>query len=197
MEHLLASSPARAPAQHARPRVDATTRRRALLRACRPIAPPPPPPTHHHTHTHTPQGEVVLVRQTDQPGIIAAVSSELATNKINISFMSVAREAKGTQAIMAIGVDEAPSAAVRLPGRGGRVGPARRADLLLLSRSTVPPSRAARCAPDSCWGLVRPAVRTHGAGCAPPAPSPCQVMRAITDITGIQEVAVFSEKRAA
>ncbi|PSC74816.1 D-3-phosphoglycerate dehydrogenase family [Micractinium conductrix] len=80
------------------------------------------------------EGEVVLVRQTDQPGIIAAVSSELATNKINISFMSVAREAKGTQAIMAIGVDEAPSAAV---------------------------------------------------------------MRAITDITGIQEVAVFSEKRAA
>ena len=30
-------------------------------------------------------------------------------NNINISFMSVSRVAKGTQAIMAIGVDEAPT----------------------------------------------------------------------------------------
>lgn len=33
-----------------------------------------------------------MVRQTDQPGIIAGVSSEFAKNSINISFMSVARE---------------------------------------------------------------------------------------------------------
>jgi D-3-phosphoglycerate dehydrogenase len=58
------------------------------------------------------EGEVVLVRQNDQPGIIAAVSTEFAKNNINISFMSVSRVAKGTQAIMAIGVDEAPSAEV-------------------------------------------------------------------------------------
>ncbi|EFN59904.1 hypothetical protein CHLNCDRAFT_56437 [Chlorella variabilis] len=58
------------------------------------------------------EGEVVLVRQTDQPGIIAAVSSEFAASKVNISFMTVSRVAKGTEAIMAIGVDEAPSAAV-------------------------------------------------------------------------------------
>lgn len=35
------------------------------------LAPPRPDPA-------TPQGEVVLVRQTDQPGIIAAVSTEFA-----------------------------------------------------------------------------------------------------------------------
>lgn len=58
------------------------------------------------------EGEVVMVRQTDQPGIIAAVSSAFAQNNINISFMSVAREARGTQAIMAIGVDDTPSAEV-------------------------------------------------------------------------------------
>ncbi|KAI3429279.1 hypothetical protein D9Q98_005375 [Chlorella vulgaris] len=58
------------------------------------------------------EGEVVLVRQTDQPGIIAAVSSEFASQKLNISYMTVSRESKGTEAIMAIGVDSAPSAAV-------------------------------------------------------------------------------------
>ncbi|KAL4447497.1 hypothetical protein ABPG75_004716 [Micractinium tetrahymenae] len=67
------------------------------------------------------EGEVVMVRQTDQPGIIAGVSTEFAKNGINISFMSVAREARGTQAIMAIGVDETPSAEVvdaihKIPG---------------------------------------------------------------------------------
>jgi D-3-phosphoglycerate dehydrogenase len=55
---------------------------------------------------------VVLVRQTDQPGIIAAVSSEFAAASINISFMTVSRVAKGTEAIMAIGVDSAPTAEV-------------------------------------------------------------------------------------
>jgi hypothetical protein len=65
------------------------------------------------------QGEVVLVRQTDQPGIIAAVSSEFASQKLNISYMTVSRESKGTEAIMAIGVDSAPSAAVSGPGSDG------------------------------------------------------------------------------
>lgn len=54
------------------------------------------------------EGEVLLVRQTDQPGIIAAVSTELARNNINVSFMTVSRVGKGTEAIMAIGVDEQP-----------------------------------------------------------------------------------------
>lgn len=59
------------------------------------------------------EGEVLLVRQTDQPGIIAGVSSELSSNKVNISYMTVSRMGKGTtDAIMAIGVDELPSQSV-------------------------------------------------------------------------------------
>lgn len=37
------------------------------------------------------EGTVVLCRQQDRPGIIAAVSTLLAQDEINISFMSVAR----------------------------------------------------------------------------------------------------------
>lgn len=58
------------------------------------------------------EGEVLLVRQNDQPGIIAGVSSELARNNVNISFMTVSRLGKGTDAIMAMGVDGQPSADV-------------------------------------------------------------------------------------
>jgi D-3-phosphoglycerate dehydrogenase len=58
------------------------------------------------------EGEVLLVRQTDQPGIIAGVSSELAKNGINISYMTVSRAGKGADAIMAIGVDGRPGEAV-------------------------------------------------------------------------------------
>lgn len=56
---------------------------------------------------HT-QGEVLLVRQNDQPGIIATVASELAKKEINISFMSVGRTGRGADAIMAIGIDGSP-----------------------------------------------------------------------------------------
>ena len=78
---------------------------------------PPCPPTR-------PQGEVLLVRQIDQPGIIASVSSELAAAEVNISFMTVARQVKGVEAIMAIGVDSTPSAEVSQSheGEGGRAG---------------------------------------------------------------------------
>lgn len=58
------------------------------------------------------EGEVLLVRQTDQPGIIAAVSSELAQQNINVSYMTVCRVGKGTEAIMAIGVDGQPTSQV-------------------------------------------------------------------------------------
>jgi D-3-phosphoglycerate dehydrogenase len=58
------------------------------------------------------EGEILLVRQTDQPGIIAGVSSALATSNMNVSYMTVSRVGKGDQAIMAIGVDEQPSAQV-------------------------------------------------------------------------------------
>ena len=73
----------------------------------RPSTPPPP--------SSLPQGEVLLVRQLDQPGIIAAVSSELAKHDINISYMTVSRSVKGVEAIMAIGVDSPPG-----PEVGGR-----------------------------------------------------------------------------
>ena len=52
--------------------------------------------------------QVVLVRQTDKPGIIAGVSSALAQFQVNISYMTVAVAANG-EAIMAIGVDSLPS----------------------------------------------------------------------------------------
>ena len=99
------------------------------LRAPRrqPTAPPLttlPSPSTSPLHPPTPvlsQGEVVLVRQTDQPGIIAAVSTELAKAGVNISFMTVCRTAKGREAIMAIGVDGTPQPAV-LAAIGGVTG---------------------------------------------------------------------------
>jgi D-3-phosphoglycerate dehydrogenase len=41
------------------------------------------------------QGSVILIRQQDQPGIVAGVASVLADEKINISFMSVGRTGPG------------------------------------------------------------------------------------------------------
>ena len=59
------------------------------------------------------EGEVLLVRQTDQPGIIAGVSTELAANQINVSYMTVSRVLDGSnEAIMAIGVDGQPDSSV-------------------------------------------------------------------------------------
>lgn len=58
------------------------------------------------------EGEVLLVRQVDQPGIIAGVASELARQDINISFMSVGRTGRGAEAIMAIGIDGSPDPAL-------------------------------------------------------------------------------------
>lgn len=58
------------------------------------------------------QGSVLLCRQRDQPGIVGAVGTKLADDKININFMTVCRTAKNEEAIMAIGIDEEPSAKV-------------------------------------------------------------------------------------
>jgi len=57
------------------------------------------------------QGFVLLTRQVDQPGIVAGVSSVLAKEDINISFMTVGRTGKNKEAIMAIGIDQEPSEA--------------------------------------------------------------------------------------
>ncbi|KAK9817004.1 hypothetical protein WJX72_008115 [[Myrmecia] bisecta] len=67
------------------------------------------------------EGIVVLVRQSDQPGLIAAVSNVLAKGSVNISFMTVCRTGRGEDAIMAIGVDDKPKKAIleeipRIPG---------------------------------------------------------------------------------
>lgn len=54
------------------------------------------------------EGNLILCRQTDQPGMIGSVGNILGENNVNVSFMSVGRTAKRTKAIMAIGVDEEP-----------------------------------------------------------------------------------------
>lgn len=54
------------------------------------------------------EGNLILCRQVDQPGIIGRVGKILGEKNINVNFMSVGRNAPGKQAIMAIGVDEEP-----------------------------------------------------------------------------------------
>jgi formyltetrahydrofolate hydrolase len=63
------------------------------------------------------QGSVLLCRQKDQPGIVGAIGTILAEDKVNISFMTVCRTAKNQEAIMAIGIDEEPGAEVSSPPR--------------------------------------------------------------------------------
>lgn len=57
------------------------------------------------------EGNIILCRQVDQPGMIGTVGSILGKENVNVSFMSVGRTAPRKQAIMAIGVDEQPSKA--------------------------------------------------------------------------------------
>ncbi|XP_020591866.1 D-3-phosphoglycerate dehydrogenase 1, chloroplastic-like isoform X1 [Phalaenopsis equestris] len=54
------------------------------------------------------EGNLILCRQIDQPGMIGFVGNILGESNVNISFMSVSRIAPRKQAIMAIGVDEEP-----------------------------------------------------------------------------------------
>ncbi|KAG0452130.1 hypothetical protein HPP92_025857 [Vanilla planifolia] len=54
------------------------------------------------------EGNLILCRQIDQPGMIGRVGNILGENNVNVSFMSVCRTAPRKQAIMAIGVDEKP-----------------------------------------------------------------------------------------
>ncbi|XP_010914301.1 D-3-phosphoglycerate dehydrogenase 1, chloroplastic-like [Elaeis guineensis] len=55
------------------------------------------------------EGNIILCRQVDQPGMIGQVGNILGEKNVNISFMSVGRTARTKQAIMAIGVDEEPN----------------------------------------------------------------------------------------
>ncbi|KAF6984256.1 hypothetical protein CFC21_002293 [Triticum aestivum] len=54
------------------------------------------------------EGNLILCRQVDQPGMIGKVGNILGEKNVNVSFMSVGRTSRGKQAIMAIGVDEEP-----------------------------------------------------------------------------------------
>ena len=55
------------------------------------------------------EGNLILCRQIDQPGMIGRVGNILAEHNVNVSFMSVGRTSRRKMAIMAIGVDEEPN----------------------------------------------------------------------------------------
>ncbi|KAI4329433.1 hypothetical protein L6164_021696 [Bauhinia variegata] len=54
------------------------------------------------------EGNLILCRQIDQPGMIGRVGNILGEHNVNVSFMSVGRTYRRKKAIMAIGVDEEP-----------------------------------------------------------------------------------------
>ncbi|KAG4972704.1 hypothetical protein AAZX31_13G353100 [Glycine max] len=55
------------------------------------------------------EGNLILYRQVDQPGMIGRVGTILGQHNINVSFMSLGRTCRRKMAIVAIGVDEEPS----------------------------------------------------------------------------------------
>ena len=55
------------------------------------------------------EGNLILCRQVDQPGMIGLVGNILGEQNVNVSFMSVGRTSRRKKAIMAIGVDEEPN----------------------------------------------------------------------------------------
>ncbi|KAG5251226.1 D-3-phosphoglycerate dehydrogenase [Salix suchowensis] len=54
------------------------------------------------------EGNLILCRQVDQPGIIGSVGNIFGEENVNVSFMSVGRITPRKQAVMTIGVDEEP-----------------------------------------------------------------------------------------
>ncbi|XP_043709557.1 D-3-phosphoglycerate dehydrogenase 1, chloroplastic-like [Telopea speciosissima] len=54
------------------------------------------------------EGNLILCKQVDQPGMIGLVGNILGEKNVNVNFMSVCRTAPRKMAIMAIGVDEEP-----------------------------------------------------------------------------------------
>ncbi len=53
------------------------------------------------------EGDIILYRNVDRPGMLAAVSAALAGNKINIAALSLGRNKKGSDAITAVSIDKA------------------------------------------------------------------------------------------
>lgn len=58
------------------------------------------------------EGNIILCKQVDQPGMIGTVGNILGEHNVNVSFMSVGRTSRRQKAIMAIGVDEEPETEV-------------------------------------------------------------------------------------
>lgn len=52
------------------------------------------------------EGNVILCRQSDHPGMIGRVGNILGDANVNVNFMSVGRTSKDRKALMAIGVDD-------------------------------------------------------------------------------------------
>lgn len=52
------------------------------------------------------EGNILMTRQADQPGLIGEVSTVLSRYNVNISFMTVSRSRPRSQAVMVIGTDE-------------------------------------------------------------------------------------------
>jgi hypothetical protein len=124
------------------------------------------------------QGSVLLCRQRDQPGIVGAVGTTLAKGNINISFMTVCRTTRNEEAIMAIGIDDEPTAevcgwrrvVVEEQGGGWRCRPL----------SAGHPAHSLNVTSVPCASLLRHSCAT-------------QVLADLAKVQGVRELAVFKE----
>ncbi len=60
-----------------------------------------------------PRGHLLLLENTDQPGIVGTVGTVLAKHGVNIANMSLGRNEQGGQALMVLNLDSAPDASLR------------------------------------------------------------------------------------
>ena len=60
-----------------------------------------------------PRGHLLLLENSDIPGIVASVGTVLARNGVNIANMSLGRDERGGHALMVLNLDSAPEASVR------------------------------------------------------------------------------------
>lgn len=60
-----------------------------------------------------PRGHLLLLENSDIPGIVAGVGTVLARNRVNIANMSLGRDERGGQALMVLNLDSPPAASVR------------------------------------------------------------------------------------
>jgi D-3-phosphoglycerate dehydrogenase len=60
-----------------------------------------------------PKGHLLLLENTDVPGIVGSVGRVLAENQVNIANMSLGRNERGGQALMVLNLDSAPAPEVK------------------------------------------------------------------------------------